>query len=93
MTEVQIEKCRDLIPLDLKDIDRLRDYAALRRIESCEYSMTTLFMWKQMYNPHVYFHENYVLIIEHYEGKCYSLMPLCEEQYLRRVLEDGGAFR
>jgi len=87
MKTVGHKKCQELAELDLKDVERIKSYTSKRRIMSCEYSLTTLFMWKQMYNPHLYFNENYMIIFEHYEGECYALMPLCEEAYFVESFE------
>jgi hypothetical protein len=80
-TEVKVHKCKDLLPIGLDNINLILKYTKLREIESCEYSLTTLFMWKKMYNPHIYVEDDFLIIFEHYEGKCYSLMPLCTEEY------------
>ena len=75
------KKCNNLEPLDINNISKINKYIKLRDVESCEYSLTTLFMWKNMYNPHLYIDENFLIIFEHYEGECYALMPLCKEKY------------
>jgi uncharacterized protein len=75
------KKCDALIELSLEDKDQLLSYINLRPIYSCEYGLTTLFMWQNMYSPHVYFDANYLIIFEHYENECYALMPLCKEAY------------
>lgn len=74
-------KCDNLQKLDLDNIELIKKYTSLREVESCEFSLTTLFMWKNMYNPHLYIDDNYMIIFEHYEGECYALMPLCTEEY------------
>ena len=80
-------KCRDLEALSLESISRIKAFINLRKIESCEYSITTLFMWKKMYKPHLYFNENYMIIFEHYEGECYTLMPMCQPEYFVESFE------
>lgn len=75
------KKCDSLYEMTLEDKDRILTYTQLRPIYSCEYGITTLFMWQNLYHPHLYYDENYMIIFEHYDGECYSLMPLCTEAY------------
>lgn len=75
------KKCDSLIEMALEDKERILAYTQLRPIYSCEYGLTTLFMWQNLYHPHLYFDDNYMIIFEHYDGECYSLMPLCTEAY------------
>lgn len=75
------KKCDSLIEMKIEDKERILSYTNKRYIYSCEYGLTTLFMWQNMYNPHLYFDQNYMLIFEHFEDECYALMPLCTEEY------------
>lgn len=75
------KKCDSLMEMTLEDKERILKYTGIRPVYSCEYGLTTLFMWQNLYNPHIYYDENYMIIFEHYDNECYSLMPLCSEEY------------
>lgn len=77
----------ELEEMTLEHIKLMSKYIGQRRIESCEYSLTTLFMWKKMYNPHLYINDNYMIIFELYQNECYALMPLCKEEYILESFE------
>ncbi|SHJ83321.1 hypothetical protein SAMN02745751_03484 [Dethiosulfatibacter aminovorans DSM 17477] len=87
MKDKQIVTCTDLEPLDLDHVDKIKPYLRLRDIESCEFGLTTLFLWKSRNNPHMYFDKNYMLIFGHFDDKCYSQMPLCKEEYFMEAFE------
>lgn len=81
------KKCNELEEISIDNLKIIEKYTFLRNIESCEYSLTTLFMWKKMYNPHLYIHDHFLIIFEHYENECYALMPLCDEEYFIESFE------
>ncbi|MBN2220960.1 MAG: DUF2156 domain-containing protein, partial [Vallitaleaceae bacterium] len=62
-------------------------YSQIREITSCEYAPVTLYMWKDMYHPHLYMDENYLVIFQNYQDVCYSLMPLCKPAFFRDSFE------
>lgn len=82
LSDSQLDICSELKPLMLEDKRQILEFVNKRSIFSCEYSLTTLFLWKKMYNPHIYYHENFIIIFEYYEGACYALMPLCDKEYM-----------
>jgi len=75
------KKCDALKEMTIEDKEIILSYTNKRTVYSCEYGLTTLFMWQNMYKPHLFFNENYMLIFEHYEDECYSLMPMCTPEY------------
>ncbi len=80
-------RCEGLSPLEIENIDKLRSFLEKREIYSCEFDMTTLFMWKSRNNPHVYYDDHFCVLFGLYKGNFYAQMPLCEPAYFEESFE------
>jgi hypothetical protein len=85
--ELRIDTCKDLEELSLDNIDKFLPYLTIRRIESCEFGLTTLFLWKNRNHQHIYYHPNYMILFGHFNDHCFSQMPLCKEGYFQEAFE------
>ncbi len=85
--ELRIDTCKDLEELSLENIDKFLSYLTIRRIESCEFGLTTLFLWKNRNHQHIYYHPNYIIMFGHFNDHCFSQMPLCKEEYFQEAFE------
>ena len=74
-------------PIEVEDQDILMSYFEKREVLSCEYCFVTLFLWNNRYNVTYYKTDDYILFMENYKGRIYSIMPLCEEANFKPAFE------
>ncbi|WZL82786.1 phosphatidylglycerol lysyltransferase domain-containing protein [Vallitaleaceae bacterium 9-2] len=89
---LDIDTCRDFEELSLENIEKYNQYLTIRRIESCEFGLTTLFLWKNRNHQHVYVDTNFMLVFGHFNEHCFSQMPLCKEEYFKEAFEKTIAY-
>lgn len=80
-------KCSSLSELNIEQYEVIKQYSQIRPLSTCEYAPVTLYMWKDMYHPHIYFDKNFIIIFQNYHEVCYSLMPLCKPEFFRESFE------
>ncbi len=86
-TAQEMEACQELEEIQLKNIEKYNQYIGLRRIESCEFGVTTLFLWQNRNHQHVYFDSNYMLIFGYFKDHIFSEMPMCKEEFFKDAFE------
>lgn len=74
-------------PIHVEDQEILADYFNRREILSCEYCFVTLFLWNNRFNVTYHMEEHYLLFMENYNGRIYTIMPVCEPQYFEEAFE------
>ncbi|WP_243446397.1 DUF2156 domain-containing protein [Romboutsia weinsteinii] len=75
-----------------KDIDvaskkLIDEYLGLVDYEACEYSFTTLYMWKDLYNLKYYHDDKFIVIIGKNEDKYFFIQPLTDTLNIDYAME------
>jgi len=73
--------------ISIEDQELMTSYFERRNILSCEYSFITLMIWSIRYHIEYAVTDDFMLIMEEYNGHIYGLMPVCEEIHFEKALK------
>lgn len=73
--------------IEIDDQEIMTSYFEKRYINSCEYNFTTLMIWNERYEMAYSTTDDFMLIMEAYEGDVYGLMPVCSEENFEKGLK------
>ncbi|MFP4698125.1 MAG: DUF2156 domain-containing protein [Eubacteriales bacterium] len=74
--QLRLESQKELNPI-------LKIYAT----ESCEYNFNTLYLWNSLYKTNYYINDKYIIFLNKYRDKYYTMMPICSKENYKEVFK------
>ena len=76
----------DFIAVTEDDIPLIQKYLDIAQIEESNHNLVNMFIWREQYPLWQYHNDNYMLLLGIHNGKLFSYMPLCKDEYFDEAL-------
>lgn len=73
--------------LGINDYNKIKEYLDIANLEGYNSNFVTMMMWDHEYHIEYEIHQNYMIMLQQYEGCYYFAMPFCKKEYYQEAID------